>query len=176
MTLKPIYLCGFMGVGKSTAGRLLAEKLGLVFYDIDQKVMKSAGKTISEIFADDGESKFRELETKAIAFIADLGPSVVALGGGALNAPANQKRIKENGILIYLSASLKTLTTRLQSTSESRPLLAGLSDAARAERITTMLQTREAIYKTADFQISTDGRDAAAVAQDILQELRRRLS
>lgn len=160
-----------MGVGKTTVGRLLASRTALPFWDTDQAVVEMAGQSIADIFATDGEPRFRELETRAI-FNLKL-PAVVALGGGSLGAPENYARVKKSGRLVYLRAKLPTLSARLENSAESRPLILGLSASERAQKIAWLFETRQAIYQMAEFKIDTDGKDPAAVAEQILRELPR---
>src|SRR4051794_39230438 len=105
-----IFLTGFMGVGKTTVGKLLAQRRGVPFVDTDHWVEKRAGKTVAEIFAEDGEPRFRELECEAIAELArDQTARVIGLGGGAILDLVNQKQLLESGIIIWLRANPETI-------------------------------------------------------------------
>jgi shikimate kinase len=166
-----VFLCGFMGVGKSTVGKILALKLNVPFYDTDQMICESAGATVAEIFAN-GEAGFRQLETEEISKFEYLPKGVVALGGGALKDPVNLRAIQKNGILIYLGAEPATLHARLGD-SDSRPLLSGHSGAERLRKIGQLLEGREIVYKSADIVVATDGKSAEEVSEEIMQELKR---
>lgn len=166
-----VFLCGFMGVGKSTIGKLLAEKLAVPFYDTDQMVTESASATVAELFAN-SEENFRLLETEEVSKLEFLRPGVIALGGGALKDPVNLHAVQKNGVLIYLGAEPATLQARL-SRSETRPLLAGHTGEARLKKITDLLAARECIYKSADITVFTDGKSPDAVCDEIVQELKR---
>ena len=159
-----ITLTGFMGSGKTTVGKVLADFLGCPFMDLDDLVVKKAGKSIPDIFAQDGEPAFRELEAqilrKTVAKYAE-STAVLALGGGAVLAPASAALLHEKTVCIYLRASLETLLARLEGETAGRPL----ADASLADR----LASREPIYeKTAHVTIDTDGLSPDEVADEII--------
>ena len=137
-----------MASGKSRTGRALAERLGRTFVDTDAVIVERAGKSITDIFAQDGEAAFRQMERDIIAEIArNEAPQVVSLGGGALNQPENLKVIRESGTIIRLWASPEILSERI-GRKNTRPLLANLSDdEERLVKIKTMLKEREPIYE-----------------------------
>ena len=159
-----ITLTGFMGSGKTTVGKVLADFLGCPFMDLDDLVVKKAGKSIPDIFAQDGEPAFRELEAqvlrKTVAKYAE-STAVLALGGGAVLAPASAALLREKTVCIYLRATLETLLARLAGETAGRPL----ADASLADR----LASREPIYeKTAHVIIDTDGLSPDEVADEII--------
>ena len=159
-----ITLTGFMGSGKTTVGKVLADFLGCPFMDLDDLVVKKAGKSIPDIFAQDGEPAFRELEAqvlrKTVAKYAESA-AVLALGGCAVLAPASAALLHEKTVCIYLRASLETLLTRLEGETAGRPL----ADASLADR----LAAREPIYEeTAHVIIDTDGLSPDEVADEII--------
>ena len=159
-----IALTGFMGSGKTTVGKVLADFLGCPFMDLDDLVVKKAGKSIPDIFAQDGEPAFRELEAqilrKTVAKYAE-STAVLALGGGAVLAPASAALLHEKTVCIYLRATLDTLLERLAGETAGRPL----ADDFLAER----LASREPIYeKTAHVIIDTDGLSPDEVADEII--------
>lgn len=163
---KPIYLVGMMGVGKSTVGPLLADVLGRGFVDTDLEIERTAGRSVSEIFDQDGEARFRELERAAIEDALDRKPSaVIALGGGAIVQPGMLDRLKGRGVVVYLRATPEALDDRIGDAA-SRPLLAGLPSAARVARLAALLEARRPFYERADHLIDAEG-DAAAVVQRI---------
>lgn len=170
---KNVFLCGFMGAGKSTVGKCVAKQLSVPFYDTDQMICESAGATVAEIFAN-GEESFRQLETKELMKLETMPPGIVALGGGALKDPVNLKTVQRSGFLIYLGAEPSTLHSRLQQGEvESRPLLKGLSGEARLRKITDLLTAREVVYKLADLTVKTDGKSTESVCEEIVRELKR---
>ena len=168
-----IFFTGFMASGKSRTGRAMAERLGRPFVDTDAVIVERAGKSISEIFEQDGEAKFREMEAAVIAEIAnDKNPQVVSLGGGALNREDNIKIIRDSGTLIRLWAKPEILSERI-GRKNTRPLLANLSDEERLEKIKVMLKEREKNYAHADFSVeSTNDASETHVIEHILRMLR----
>ncbi len=122
MKKKNIILCGFMGSGKSTIGRQLADRLGMRFVDTDSFIEQKEGMSISKIFAEKGEDYFRELELKVCEELSTLKSTVISTGGGTLLKDANVKAIKNNGIVFLLNVSSLTVLTRLKNDT-TRPLL-----------------------------------------------------
>ena len=159
-----ITLTGFMGSGKTTVGKVLADFLGCPFMDLDDLVVKKAGKSIPDIFAQDGEPAFRQLEAQVLRKTVEKyaeSTAVLALGGGAVLAPASAALLHEKTVCIYLRATLETLLARLAGETAGRPL----ADASLADR----LASREPIYeKTAHVIIDTDGLSPDEVADEII--------
>ncbi|MBQ9193520.1 MAG: shikimate kinase [Bacteroidales bacterium] len=159
-----VALCGFMGSGKTTVGRILADALGCPFLDLDDLIVKKAGKSIPDIFAQDGEPAFRQLEARLLKqTVEKYGEStaVLSLGGGAVVAPASSALLHEKTVCIYLRATLETLQQRLAGETAGRPL----ADDAMAER----LAAREPLYeKTAHVVIDTDGLSPDEVSDEII--------
>jgi shikimate kinase len=166
-----IYLIGYRGSGKTTVGRLLAALLGRACVDCDDLIEAAAGKSIREIFADEGEAGFRDREQSEIAQLAgqaESRPMVVSLGGGAILREANRDAIRGSGRSIWLTASPKTLIARMQAdatTAERRPRLSALSDY---EEIVALLAQRRPLYEmVAEKTVDTDDRDAEAISGEI---------
>ena len=159
-----ITLTGFMGSGKTTVGKVLADFLGCTFMDLDDLIVKKAGKSIPEIFAQDGEPAFRQLEARLLRQTVEKyteNTVVLALGGGAVTAPASAALLHEKSVCIYLRATLETLLARLEGETAGRPL----ADASLAER----LAAREPLYEeTAHVVIDTDGLTPEEVADEII--------
>ena len=159
-----ITLTGFMGSGKTTVGKVLADFLGCPFFDLDDLSVKKAGKSIPDIFAQDGEAAFRQLEAKILRQQVEKyaeSTVVLALGGGALLAPASASLLHDKTVCIYLRASLDTLLQRLAGETAGRPL----ADASLADR----LAFREPLYEeTAHVIIDTDGLTPDEVADEII--------
>ncbi|MBO4829967.1 3-dehydroquinate synthase [Fibrobacter sp. UWB4] len=152
---KHLYFTGFMASGKSRTGRALADRLGRPFVDTDNVIVERAGKSINEIFEQEGEAAFRKMERDVIAEIAQSEkPLVVSLGGGALTQAENLKVIRENGTIIRLWAKPEVLSERI-GRKNTRPLLANLSDEERLEKIKQMLKDREKNYANADFSVES---------------------
>jgi shikimate kinase len=166
---RPIWLVGMMGSGKSTVGPVLARHLGRAFLDSDREIERRAGSRVSEIFRTKGEAGFRALES-AVIEDAIGGTAVVALGGGAIAQPGAAARLGAAGTVVYLRAQPAELMSRIGDPS-SRPLLAGVAEDARIERLAELLAEREAAYLTAAIVIDTDGRKIPSIAQDLVARL-----
>lgn len=152
---KHLFFTGFMASGKSRTGRALADRLGRPFVDTDVVIVERAGKSINEIFEQDGEAKFREMERNIIAEIVQREtPHTISLGGGALTQPENLALIKKSGTIIRLWAKPEVLSERI-GRKNTRPLLANLSDEERLEKIKVMLKEREKNYAHADFSVES---------------------
>jgi shikimate kinase/3-dehydroquinate synthase len=163
--MRHLYLIGNMGSGKTTVGKLVAERLGLPFYDLDQRIEQATGLTVAELFAQQGEARFRDLESRALAEIACLPQGVVATGGGVVLRETNRVLMRRTGWVIYLRTSSETLWRRLQHTTD-RPLLRTESPY---ETLQTIVQTREPLYQEADWVIDTDARTPEEVAEAIVR-------
>jgi len=160
-----IYLMGMMGSGKSTVGKTLSQQLGKPFIDLDLEIEQSTGKTISEIFENDGAEHFRNIESNQLQQHSD---SIVACGGGIILKEENRVIIKENGKAILLTASIPELSNRL-SASANRPLL---TDDNMEETLTKLWLERQLLYlSTADYTIETDGKTPEKITEEILNQL-----
>jgi len=146
---------GMMGVGKSTIGSRLAEKLGRTFLDTDREVERLAGRSIAEIFAAEGEAHFRRLEAEAIDAASAAG-SVIALGGGAVMAVGVIEKLLARGETVLLIADPELLVERIGDPS-SRPLLAGLDREGRLRALGRLLEERRSVYERAKVQVDADG-------------------
>ena len=151
---KHIFLTGFMAAGKTKVGGILASRLHLNFLDTDTLVEEAAGKPISRIFEEDGEEAFRRLEHEVIRRALEMPPSVISLGGGAVTREENRAILRGSGISVYLSASPETIFERV-SRKTHRPLLAGLNEQQRMDRVRTILAEREPYYRQADITVET---------------------
>jgi shikimate kinase len=150
---RSIVLIGLMGAGKTAVGRRLASRLDLPFIDADSEIEAAAGGTISEIFAEHGETYFRQGERKVIARLLDSGPQVLATGGGAFMAPETRASIKACGISVWLKADLKVLLKRV-GRRDNRPLLAAGDPGEVMKRL---MEKRYPIYAEAD--VTVESRD-----------------
>ncbi len=162
-----IVLIGFMGSGKSNAGRLLAKKLHYDFIDSDEKIEVSENLTISGIFNLKGEDYFRELEVKFLESLLKNGikRTVLATGGGMPCSDNNLEKLKKLGTVIYLKADPKTILKRIGQET-NRPVLgaAGFS----GKDIKNILVNRERYYNKADITVYTDGISPAGVTEEIV--------
>jgi shikimate kinase len=172
-----IYLTGFMGSGKSTIGPILANTLGYRFIDLDCYIEEQTSKTISKIFAEQGEKAFRALETQALKVLTHDQNVVISLGGGTLVTAENLQLVKECGVLIYLKADIDQIVMRMKNKTD-RPLLRGpngeqLPEHELRTRIQNLITEREKYYTTADIIVSTTNRKVGVSVDDIVQQIRR---
>jgi len=160
-----IYLVGFMGSGKSTIGRLLAQRLGWSFFDMDHEIEAAEGAAIREIFETRGEPEFRCLETailgQHVSWIEQGRPSVLALGGGAFAGQGNRRLLADRGITIWLDCPFEIVERRAAETAH-RPL------SLDAGRFAALYQERLEAYRLADIHIPITGDDADPVVEAIL--------
>jgi len=154
------FLIGPMGAGKTSVGLILARQLGLPFIDLDARIEAEAGTSIAALFARDGETAFRELESKALAKIAKEPASVVALGGGAALTEGAWLTLRESGATLHLHAPAHELLRRIGDPSK-RPLLVGGEPLA---RLNTLAAERERWYARADLHLDTTGLSAELAA------------
>jgi len=169
-----IILIGFMGVGKTEVGRKLAERIGYHFLDTDALIEETEGKKISEIFTENGEKYFRDLETEIIKTLEDYDEFVVSTGGGIVLREENVKALKEVGPLILLSSTPEVIYTRLKD-EEDRPLIKAQAEdkgAGKKEKIEKILNERNPIYKNvADYEIETSKMTIMQVVEEIINWL-----
>ena len=152
-----VILTGFMATGKTEVGRRLARRLGRPFVDVDGLVEAAAGKSVSAIFADEGEARFRELERAAVDEACRVPDAVVATGGGTLLDAENRRRLAAAGPIVCLAATPHDILRRVGDPS-SRPLLAnGDASGDRLARITKLLAERAPIYALATHAVDTSG-------------------
>ncbi len=160
-----LFLVGFMGSGKSTVARLIAGVLGAPLIDLDERISHTAGRSIAQVFAADGEEAFRDLESAELARTESETPSVVACGGGVVLRPENRALLTRLGTVAYLHVTAGEAIARIGD-AESRPLLSGPGAPLAA---TALLAARESLYRSiADFTVETVGRSAQDVADDVL--------
>jgi len=148
---RSIVLIGLMGAGKTAVGRRLANRLDLNFIDADTEIEVAAGATISEIFAEHGESYFRQGERKVIKRLMEAGPQVLATGGGAYMNPETRANIKARGLSVWLKADVKVLLKRV-GRRDNRPLLAG-GDSEKVMK--KLIEERYPIYAEADVTVGS---------------------
>lgn len=166
-----IILIGFMGAGKTTVGRMLAEERGMAFVDTDERIVKEQGKSIPDIFAEQGEPYFRDLETDLLRRMqTDTKNAVVSVGGGMPVREENRELLRSLGCVIYLSASKQTILGRVENDG-SRPMLSG-DDLEK--RVDKLMHDREGLYRqAAHLDIPTDTYTIRQVVQAVWQETRR---
>ncbi|WP_341896808.1 shikimate kinase [Ferrovibrio terrae] len=166
-TVRSLVLVGLMGAGKSSIGRRLAHRLGFDFLDADVEIEKAAGATIPEIFAEHGETAFRDGERKVIARLLDQPRIVLATGGGAYMNAETRARIRERGRSIWIKADLDVLVKRCARRS-NRPLLANGDLRGTLEKL---MRERYPVYAEADVTVTSIEGPHDAVVEQIIQAL-----
>lgn len=168
-----LVLTGPMGSGKSSLGQLLAARLDCSFIDLDAVIVNKAGKSINQIFAENGEEAFRNLESAALAELAEhadkqpgQGRVVIATGGGVVLRDENRRLLRQIGVVVNLTATLEELVGRL-SGADDRPLLHG--EEPPAHRLKRILSERERFYADADIRIDTTGKKLEDVLAEIIR-------
>jgi len=164
-----VAIFGFMGVGKSSVGRLVAEALGMEFVDLDETIVADAGMEIPSIFRERGEKGFRELEKEATRMIAARDGVVIACGGGTVFDEDNLKALRRNSKMILLTADPETTLRRVEADGATRPLL---SAEEKVEPIARLLGQRMPRYlEASDKAVDTTGKTQAQVAREIIEYL-----
>lgn len=144
-----LYLIGMMGVGKTTVGRLLAQELGYGFIDTDDVIVKAAGKSINDIFTDEGETGFRQLESDVLAQVCAYTKLTIATGGGIVLRQENWSYL-HHGLIVWLDCSVETIFNRLLEDT-TRPLL---QDSNPESKLRSLLEQRQPLYSQADLHIT----------------------
>jgi shikimate kinase len=167
-TITNISLIGFMGSGKTSTGKILADRLNFLFIDVDSIIELSSNMPISDIFEKHGEEYFRNTETNSIKKIYVNKSCVFACGGGAIIRHENMEIIKKNSTVIFLNVSPAVAFERLKNES-NRPLLKAPN---RLSIITELMEKRDFLYRNAcDFTVDTDFKNPKEAADEILQRL-----
>lgn len=170
---KHIFLIGFMGCGKSANARYLSKMTGAHQMEMDQKISKDQGMTITEIFSKFGEQHFRDLETELIRSMKDREPMVVSCGGGAVLREENVAMMKSCGTIVLLTATPEAIFDRVKYSTD-RPILNGNMNV---EYISELMEKRRPKYEAAaDIVISTDMKNVREICEEILAKLQRRYS
>ena len=165
-----IVLVGFMGTGKSCAGKLLAERLDMTFLDMDEILVERAGKSVPRIFAEDGEPHFRALERELARELSARQGLVIAAGGGIVLDPHNIKDLSRTGVVVCLSATPEAIEARV-GRDTNRPLLAG---GDKRKKIAELLERRAPFYAALPHQVDTTGLSVEHVADRVLSLYRAR--
>jgi shikimate kinase len=168
----PIFLIGYRGTGKTSVARELAGRLAYDWVDTDDRIEEVAGKTIAEIFADEGESRFREWEASVVAALSSKLRTVVALGGGAVMREGNRQAISAAGPVVWLTASVNTILERVAADSTTARRRPNLTTAGGRAEIESMLAVRTPYYRQcATLVVDTEGKNPAEVAEEIAANL-----
>nr|WP_285292063.1 shikimate kinase [Bacillus sp. ISL-18] len=164
---KSIIFIGFMGVGKTTIGKLVAQKLLRPFVDIDEEIEKEFGMPVSQIFKEIGEKAFRDREKQIITELAEQERKVISLGGGAFLQEEIRRICLSSCIVIHLDLSLESWKERLSLIFDSRPVLHGKS----IDEMEELYNNRQEIYALHHLKISTDNQSADNIAEQIINTL-----
>jgi shikimate kinase len=166
---KSIVLIGMMGTGKSVVGKVLEEKTGLHRFDTDEIISSRLDIPIDEIFARQGESRFRDLETETLRSISPDEPAIIVTGGGIVSRAANIDLLRQLGTVVWLDADQKTLRARIRQLS-NRPLLRTPNPGA---TLSELLAAREPLYRrTADLRVDVSQKNTQEIAELILENIK----
>lgn len=164
-----LFIVGFMGAGKSTVARMVAEQIGLPCIDLDAEIERHEGMPVTRIFESVGEDGFRARESEALRALESAPRSVVACGGGIVIRPDNRVVLKRLGTVVYLQVTAAEALARVGDVS-TRPLLSGPSGMLAA---TSLLTAREGLYRSvADIEVDTVGRGPDEVASLVVERVR----
>jgi shikimate kinase len=170
MMVNAVFLVGFMGAGKTTTGRELAHKLGWSFLDLDDLIEERERRKVPRIFAESGETVFRQAESLALAaLLGDLAsrtPLVVALGGGAFAQPRNSAAVLSSGVpVVFLDASVEELRRRCAPHGDARPLFRD------EQRFRSLYDERRTAYLSAAIRVDTTGKFPEQIADELIERL-----
>ena len=161
-------LIGFMGAGKTSVGRLVAEQLHFDYLDTDELIQSRTGRPIAEIFSTDGEATFRKMEQELVGELAARTKTVIATGGGLPMNPQNLVSLKTHALVVCLWASPEKIWERVKNQTH-RPLL---HDADPQKKIRDLLAAREPFYRQADVLLNTERRSIREVTQQVVHQFR----
>jgi shikimate kinase len=161
-------LIGFMGAGKTSVGRFVAEQLHFDYLDTDELIASRTGRTIADIFKTDGEPAFRALERQVVEELTNRNKTLISTGGGLPVNPANLASLKTHALVVCLWASPEKIWERVKGQTH-RPLL---HDPDPQKKIRDLLAAREPFYKQADVLVNTDIRSVREVAQHVVHQFR----
>lgn len=171
MTKTNLALIGFMGVGKSSVGKMLSKKLGKEYVEVDDLIVRKAGKSIPRVFKEDGEIAFRDIEIGAIKEIALKNDLIIDCGGGVILNKINIDRLKRNAVIIWLNATPGVILKRTLRDGNGRPLLNrqnGISD------IQSLIRSRKPLYEqAAEIKINTSRMAIETITDEIIGQLKK---
>ncbi|SHK93186.1 shikimate kinase [Selenomonas ruminantium] len=171
--MRNVVLIGFMGTGKTSTGKMLAQRLGCAFIDMDAKIEEDTGLTIPQIFARFGEEHFRRLEHEWAVRLGKRRNAVIATGGGTVKNPANIEALKTGGTVVCLKADVDTVLERT-SCRGTRPVLDKEDKGDRRQAVAKLLAEREQFYAQADFAVDTSDLSPLQVVEIIVKALKTR--
>ncbi|HEY5653222.1 MAG TPA: shikimate kinase [Pontiella sp.] len=161
--MQNIVLVGFMGSGKTTVGKLIAEKTDMTLLDMDSMIEERVGKTINDIFANEGEAHFRMLEREMVKELSTSEGNIISTGGGIVLNADNIADFEKSGLVVCLLVDHQTVIDRLRHDT-TRPLLVGEKET----KILEILESRKHLYGAIRHRISTNGRSPTSIAQEII--------
>ena len=168
---KPVFLVGYMASGKTTTGKKLARNIGYFFFDLDDEIEKLTGKTVPQIFKDEGEDAFRILEHSVLVSLSNRKNIVVATGGGTPCYFNNMELMKKCGVTVYFNLKPESLAKRLLVARVKRPLIEGIPASGLPEFIAAHLARREDFYKLAHITIKGESLDLEHLVQSVKEYL-----
>ncbi len=171
-----IYLTGFMGTGKTTLGKVVANCLGWQFHDVDLEIEKDQGVAVASIVLNSGEEEFRKLEVEKLIELSKLEGAVISLGGGTLINPRNIELCKSTGLLVYLKADLRSIYHRVKKKT-TRPLFRSENDAEMTEseameKLRYLFEIRKPGYESADITVETEAENFGKSIDRIINRIR----
>ena len=169
--IKNVVLIGFMGVGKTSSGKMIANQLGFKFIDMDKAIEEKWGMTIPQMFEQHGEAFFREKEKEMCREVAKRKSVVISTGGGTVKDPENVAVLKRSGRIVCLMASVDAILERTAATGQ-RPLLDAYKD--RRQGIVELLEQRKEMYSQADYTVDTTDMSPLQVSRDVIAFMKRR--
>lgn len=170
--MKNIILIGFMGTGKTSTGKILANRIGYAFADMDQRIERKYGMSIKEMFEKKGEPYFRACEKSMANELSVRKNMVISTGGGTAKNPENMAVLKANGVIICLQANVDSIMERTGRRG-TRPVLDEHDQGDRRQAIQDLLDSRQSIYTVADYFVDTSELSPMEVANDIIHYLKR---
>ena len=168
MAARNIVLVGFMGTGKTSVANILARNTGMPMIDMDAVIETRAGKPISRIFAEEGESAFRQYEQGLAAELSTPQGCIISTGGGIVKDPGNIRLLQKGGLVVCLNAGVDEILRRVEHDA-TRPLL---QTPDRRAKVESLLAERAPLYAAIPFQINTRGRTVESIADEILAAMR----
>lgn len=166
-----IFLTGYMGSGKSTAGKTLSSQLGYDFIDLDKFIEQEYKMTIPEIFSTKGEKEFRAMEHNSLKKLIEKDNLVIACGGGTPCYYNNMELMNNNGTTVYLKMSADSLVNRLMNAKEKRPLVANKNEQELREFVNRQLEKREDIYHQAQYTVKGKDLNVKELAEFVKQQV-----
>ena len=167
--MKNIVLIGFMGVGKTTIGQLLAEKLSVAFFDTDKIIEQNMNMTVSEFFEKLGEKEFRKYETEVVELLSNTEGCVISCGGGIVLNKTNMNILSKNGIIVYLKANIDTIVKRVSS-DRTRPIIAAMENPKK--EIELLFNKRKNFYENNNFSFDTDSLTPEQISDNIINKIK----